>query len=278
MQNERSNFPINLADNIVANKILEVFKKEFNIDLFNLQNIVFRRRIALAFNVLNVSQQEFVDDFKILSDEQVDQLVGILIPDNNELFRDTETWIVLRDKILNKFVSKEKVSIWFPNITSGEDIYSLIILLNEFFPTLKFQIKVTGPSLYALQIISTGGLMKPKSRTSLANYKIVTGKSDVSEYLKKKNYAICFNTNYLSAVEYKQYKKSDCFEDELFDIIMCRNKTLILTDEAALEFYHKILTRTEKNGIIVFGINEKVDKNLLKSFHAVSLSEKIYQK
>ena len=49
----------------------------------------------------------------------------------NEMFRDPSFWRTLRVKIIPKLKYNNKLSFWFPELTSTEDLVSLLVILKE---------------------------------------------------------------------------------------------------------------------------------------------------
>ena len=75
-----------------------------------------------------------VDDFveKIRKDEFfVDELIFELCVSATEMFRDPEMWTALQTQILSKFRKKTNIEIAVPFCTTGEELYTLMYILNK---------------------------------------------------------------------------------------------------------------------------------------------------
>jgi chemotaxis methyl-accepting protein methylase len=278
MQKEISNEPIDIVNEDDAQKVLEIFKEKFSIDLKDLHPILFRRRLALALKAQNICIEEFVVNDTILTHNNADQMLCVFFPDHSELFRDIETWLLIRDKVLNRLNENNILHVYFPYVITGEEIYSLLILINEFFPKTQFKLTVASLSDWALSRISNGYLVKPKNRSSLTNFKIVCEKGDLSYYLEKSGNTFCFKKSLLNNVEFVKFNFECGIENKKYDLVICRNKTLSFNHEKALKVLRSTSDFVKDNGIVVYGVNENVPKNLMKNFQFISWSEKIFQK
>jgi len=278
MNKDLSNESIDLADEDVALKILDVFNEKFSINLKDLHSFLFRRRLALAFKSQNISMNEFIFDNNVLSHENADRMLYTFFPDHSELFRDIETWLILRDKVLKILCKKKIVHVFFPFAITGEEIYSLLILLKEFYPENNYKLKVNSRSSWALHRISNGYLVKPKNRLSLANFKLLCDKSEMSVYLEKVKNTYCFKRELLNNVNFEKYNNEDFIDTEMYDLIICRNKTLSYKHEKAIKIITKTIDQVNENGVVIFGINENIPNSLMSGFQTISWSEKIFQR
>jgi chemotaxis protein methyltransferase CheR len=48
-----------------------------------------------------------------------------------ELFRDPQVWFSLKNDILPKFADKPLIRIWHAGCSTGQEVYSMVILLSE---------------------------------------------------------------------------------------------------------------------------------------------------
>jgi len=47
------------------------------------------------------------------------------------MFRNRDCWIKLREKVLPELMAKDAFSIWHAGCSTGEEVYSMVILLQE---------------------------------------------------------------------------------------------------------------------------------------------------
>lgn len=278
MHKEISNVPIDLADEKVALMIMDIFKAKFSINLKELHSFLFRRRLALSFKYQNICMEEFIVNNNVLSNENADKMLCAFFPDHSEIFCNIETWLIIRDKVLKSLCNKKEISILFPYAITGEEIYSFLILLKEFYPIVNVKLKVTSLSAFALHRIFIGYLVKPKSRLSIVNFKLLCEKSEMLNYLEKINNTYYFKKELLRDINLVKFNDENFIDNEFYDLIICRNKTLSFNHEESIRILMKTIAQVNENGFIIFGINENIPKNLMSNFQTVSWSEKIFQR
>jgi chemotaxis protein methyltransferase CheR len=262
----------------VAQSIKEIILNEFSIELNQFDNFVFRRRLSIALSFLKILPENIIAHTQKLDKEKIDILMHFLYPGENELFRDTETWIFLRDKILKELINNNKTKFLFYNTTTGEDFYSLLIILNEFFPNNNVEITIASPSEYSLNKIIDGTLAQPKNRSSYFNLKTVLSNNDISKYLHLYNNRLSFNKVFIKNISYKLQSFGQPLNIEEFDLIMCRNKTLPFNIENISVFIKEIISKIKPKGFLVIGINENLPKEFSTMLSIVSKNEKIFIK
>jgi chemotaxis protein methyltransferase CheR len=277
MRGEVSNLPVALISAEQSEVIIRNYLEEFSIDLTKLHEYIFRRRISVACMCFNLSIQEIVTN-KHKFMEMADSLLAFIFADHTELFRDPEMWKELRDKVIPALSNKTKFRILIPQSTSGEELYSLLILFYEFFKELSFEVVVTGPSNWALDRISNGTLIKPKSRSSATNYKAICSGGELSQYLEKCKTTFIFNAQKLRQVSFIKLNSLSELDCEWFDLIIFRNKTLSLNNRASSELIDSVLAKANSGAFVVFGVGENISRNIHSEFQVYSWSEKIFRK
>ena len=121
---------LNVTKEDIARLVFEV-KRLYNFDFSEYAEQSFKRRID---HVLVSYSMNSVDALikAIKTDKEVLQkFVNDITVNTTELFRDTDVWLNLRRNILPKLKNKTNINIWHAGCSSGEEVYSMLILLNE---------------------------------------------------------------------------------------------------------------------------------------------------
>ncbi len=112
-------------------RVIYEFKKTYGIDFSNYAEMSFKRRIEHIMVSHNLTS---IDDLirKTREDKEYFQkVVNDITVNTTELFRDGSVWMNLRRNVLNIFKEKTNINIWHAGCSSGEEVYSMLILLNE---------------------------------------------------------------------------------------------------------------------------------------------------
>ncbi len=268
---------LNIIDEHTSNKIKEIIFNEFKIDLSFIEDLIFRKRLTYSLNFQQIKPEDIVERNKNLTNEQIEIILHCVFPDECELFRDTDTWLFFKYNILNTLISENKNKILIYNATAGEDLYSILILLNELKILDNFEITVTSPSNYSINNIKNGIIAQPKSRISFLNFKTIVTNDSISTYLEYNNTKLIFNNKLLNNTNiFKSIPFDKNIED--YDLVLCRNKTLCFNKVNSENLFIEISKHVKSQGYIIIGTNENFSTNLLNTYNTISLSEKIFQK
>ncbi|MBI5539508.1 MAG: hypothetical protein HY951_05575 [Bacteroidia bacterium] len=278
MLKKNYNTTLNILNEDIVQAIKEIISDKLYFDLNQFDNFVLRKRLSDAFSFLKLLPEQVIEKPALLDTEKIDILTGFLFPGENELFRDTDTWIYLRDKILKEILIKENSKILIYNATTGEELYSMLILLNEYFPNNNINVHISSPSNFSISKINEGILAQPKNRSSLLNFKVLTLNKDVTKYLELNNNILSFKKDYLTNnVHILNYKDHISNKVE-YDLVICRNKTLVYSDVNTYSVFKDIISLIKPKGYFVIGTNENLPKEFSTMFNVISNNEKIFCK
>ncbi len=276
MYRDYTNIPVDLINDTTAKRIIQFVQIVFPYCYLPGNFFFIRRRIALAMIGLKLSMDDIENGMLNKDEELADQLLSFIYTDHTELFRDTDAWIVLRDSILKKMSQENKTSICIPNTINGEELYSMLILLNECYSIAEFSVTVSGLSEWALKKVSDGIMSQPKIRSSLINLKQVCESADITKYTVKINNVTRFNKDFFNCVRFENEQKSQ--KDKKFDLVLCRNKTLNMSVNDTLNFHKNLQHKVNAKGFLLLGISEFINKKSFEQFRTISWNEKIFQK
>lgn len=237
-----------------------------------------QRRVSRAYQLEGFTRFE---DFllKVRNDKDYfKKLVEDITVNVTEMFRDPLFYKVLREEILPNFHSKPFIRIWHAGCSTGEEVYSMAILLSEAGLLQKSLIYGTDINQTVLETAKKGvyplRLMKDYSE----NYRDSGGKKDFSEYYTA-NYGLAKFKDELSAkmVLSQHSLVSDRSFNE-FDIILCRNVLIYFDKELqdrALTLFNDSLS---KLGYLVLGTKETIKFTSVQKNFQQFKKEKIWKK
>lgn len=168
----------------------------------------------------------------------------------SEFFRNNNHWEVLRQQIIPELVKeKTPLKIWSAGCSTGEEPYSLAIMLQEYFPGQAARIWATDLDQVVLN----------KAKTGIYSEKAVQGvpPSLIKKYFKR-------DPDYQIVDSIKQmvrFEKHDLLADRFpvdLDLILCRNVVIYFTEEAKEKLYRKFALALRKNGVLFIGSTEQI--------------------
>ena len=216
---------------------------------------------------------------KIMRDRDfIKDCIDDLTVNLTELFRNPEVWIKIQNEIIPGLKNKPTLNIWHAGCSTGEEVYTMAIVLQNTNLLTKTQTLATDLSNKAL-LSAIGGeysaYLLEKYTKSLFEYSpnsqinfffnFVEGKAIVKDFLRKH-------------IEFKQHNLVQDRMNRKFDMIFCRN-VMIYFDETlkikVLKLFHQSL---EDNGYLVVGYYDMIPENASNLFKAVDIKARIYKK
>lgn len=203
-------------------------------------------------------------------------------PETTEMFRDPSLWRCLREEIIPAIVkSSSKLKIWVAAFDSGEEIYSLCILLKEMDLLDKFEVFASTISDEVTKKIKSGRLDIKQLEVNEANYDRSNGTKRYTDYHTTANSSgtIIIDTSLVDNVKFVK-------QDTLFSnapsgmrLVLFRNQLIYfnqLLQDKTLNAVHGSMV---PGGYLALGAKETLENtNSSNKFTVVNDAEKIYKK
>lgn len=266
-------------DNIELDLLLEAIFKKYGYDFRNYAHSSLKRRVQGYLIKAGVNRiSELIP--KVLYDPKIFQgLLNEFSIQVTDMFRDTYIFRSLRVKVLPYLKTYPYFKIWHAGCATGEEVYSLAILLKEEGIYDRATIYATDFNDVALQKASEGIYPLTNIQKYSENYIAAGCTGSFSDY---------YHAGYESAIISPSLKERITFAnhnlvtDSSFgemNLIICRN-VLIYFDKQlqnqVLELFRDSLIH---KGFMVLGTKETIAfSSCDKCFIPISEKEKIYQK
>lgn len=169
----------------------------------------------------------------------------------SEFYRNKERWDVLENTIYPRLLSKsKKLKIWSAACSTGEEPYSLAMVLTSHVPLRDISILATDLDEGAIDRAKVGLY----AERSLKN----VPKNVVSQYFVNEGLHYQVTDDIKKTVTFKQHNLlSDRYETG-FDLIVCRNVMIYFTEEAKDEIYMNFAKSLKPGGILFVGSTEQI--------------------
>lgn len=234
----------------------EKFKKEINgligIDLNYYKEKQMKRRIT-SLKTRNGFKNfdEYVSELKVNKD-MLDSFVNYLTINVSEFYRNPSQWETLEKDILPELVesSRTPLRIWSSACSTGEEPYSLVMLLSKFYDLRRIKVIASDIDDGAMDKAKLG-LYTEKSLDDLP-------REFKTRYFEKKGNSYLIKDEIKNQVE---FKKIDLLKDRFprnIDIITCRNVMIYFTDEAKELLYKKFHDSLSDKGVFFVGSTEQI--------------------
>lgn len=259
--------------------LLEAIYKRYGHDFRNYSRVSIKRRLR---GFVATSNYATIGDMisPLLHDESLfEKLVCALSVTVSEMFRDPEFFLFLRQQVIPHLKTFPFVRIWHAGCATGEEVYSLAIVLQEEGFYERTTIFATDFNGVALDEAREGIYPLEKMKEYTVNYQRSGGRGSFAQY---------YRSGYNAAIMDMALKKNLTFAnhnlvtDGVFSevhLVLCRN-VLIYFDKTlqnrVLKLFHESLVR---GGVLALGSKESLQfTEVADNFKALSSKWKIYQK
>ncbi|WP_100488105.1 CheR family methyltransferase [Sporolactobacillus pectinivorans] len=184
------------------------------------------------------------------SDELLKEVLSRMTINVTEFYRNLPRWTILEKKIQKLAEHKENISIWSAACSTGEEPYSLAMLLRKYVPDSRFSIVASDIDNDVLEKASEGRYLERAVAglppDDLQNYFVHDGLFySASQTLKKSI----------------RFIRHDLLSDPVpshFDLVVCRNVLIYFTDGGKNIIYHKLSDSLKDGGILFVGSTEQI--------------------
>ncbi|MEQ8517973.1 MAG: protein-glutamate O-methyltransferase CheR [Cytophagales bacterium] len=210
-------------------------------------------------------------DFKI-------SLVHEITVGATEMFRDPPFWIALKNEIIPKISNSDKLKIWIAGCSTGEEIFSLAILLKEAEIFDKVEILATDLDPLVIDAARKGYYFNHSFVKNSENYVHSQGNKTLDFYCKKGGLGYQMDLSLLENVRFKCHDLVQQSIEATFDIIFCRNVLIYFDQKLQNQTLKKIRQNLREGSYLGLGVKESImwlkESN---QFEAIKRYEKIYK-
>ncbi len=259
-------------------ELIDLVKKVHGFDFSEYTKASLKRRLA---RIMQFKKLTFYDLKHVLvNDQQIFQeFLEEITVNVTEMFRDPSFYKALNNQVLPYLSSYQHIKIWSAGCSSGEEVYSLAILLKEANLRHKSFIYGTDINTEVLKEARMGIYSLRKIKTYAENYQFVGLPGTITDH---------FTIMYDAASIHSEYKQNTLFSvhnlisDTVFNefqMISCRNVFIYFESELQekiLDLFYKSLCPL---GFLCLGSKEAIRSDFFrKRFKVINQKENIYQK
>ena len=181
-----------------------------------------------------------------------DEFVNYLTINVSEFYRNPQLWDVLEKEIFPQLMSKfgNGLKIWSAACSTGDEPYSLVMLLSKFMPLNKIKIIATDIDKQVLE----------KAQMGIYSANSLSG---LPKEFKDKYFTMVGNSYKISddikrCVEFKSHNLLKDDYPTNCHMIVCRNVMIYFTEDAKDEIYKKFNRSLVKEGVLFVGSTEQI--------------------
>ncbi|MCH6263933.1 CheR family methyltransferase [Neobacillus citreus] len=227
-------------------------KKITGIDLNQYKQDQMKRRLISMYQKHGYNSfDEFFNGME-KDKELVQEFLDHMTINVTEFFRNPSQWEVLQKKIIPRLYNdNEKVKAWSAACSTGEEPYSLAMLLDN-MNLLKDQILATDLDFGVIKK-AVDGIYNHKSLHQIPiSYR--------NRYFRKQGLNFEIIESLKKKIKYARHNLLKDSFDTNYDLIICRNVMIYFTEEAKDLLYQKFSDALRPGGVLFVGSTEQIFK------------------
>ena len=246
-------------------------KGSSNYDLSEYSDKSLKRRLQKVLADFNVDMAGLISSVKNYP-VFAENIVKEITVNTTELFRDPPVWHMLRSRILPRFKNNSTINIWHAGCSTCQEVYSMMILLNELGMLDKAKIFASDINTDVLETAKKGVYKYRFNIGYLDNFDKVIKQNPLNyEEFNDVPYEKYFDIDKVKDVitmkknlsEKPIFRKHDLVQDgnlffAKFDLILCRNVIIYFNYSLQNKVFELFHSNLYTKGVLLLGMHETI--------------------
>jgi chemotaxis protein methyltransferase CheR len=196
----------------------------------------------------------------------------------SEMFRDPPFFLAFRQQVAPMLRTYPLLNIWHSGCASGEEVYSMAILLSEEGLHDRVQIYATDLSMTALEQARQGVYPAERLAAYADNHQRSGGRGHLGDHFTEAYDRVAVKEALRRRVLFFEH---DLVSDQVFaemHVVFCRNVLIYFGGDLRLEVLRKLGQSTRPGGFLCLGAGEQLPRRLRSLFADFVAPERIYRR
>jgi len=195
------------------------------------------------------------------------------------MFRDPTFFLALRRKVVPLLRTYPFVRIWDAGCSSGEEVYSLAIMLHEEGILGKCRIYATDMNEVVLEHARGGIFPLSTMQENTSNYLKSGGTGSFSEYYSARYDSAIFRPELRENIIFAQHNLATDGSFNEFNLVICRNVLIYFNNELQAKVQKLFHQSLEMFGLLGLGRKENLKYDeIAKQYTTIDEQERIYRR
>jgi chemotaxis protein methyltransferase CheR len=266
-------------EQIEVELLLEGIYQQYGFDFRSYAYASIKRRLWRRIEAEGLSTISGLQECVLHEPAMMEKLLLDLSINVTAMFRDPGFYSVFRDQVVPMLRTYPFIRLWHAGCATGEEVYSMAILLEEEGLNERSRIYATDINEVVLQKAKSGIFPIDRMQEYTENYIAAGGKQAFSDYYTAKYGGALFSPHLTRNVVFSQHNLVTDGSFSEFNVILCRN-VLIYFDKTLQSRVHTLFYESlAMFGILALGSKESLRFSPYEGYYEqLHGREKIYRK
>ncbi|WP_246514737.1 CheR family methyltransferase [Desulfonema limicola] len=267
------------TENIEIQLFLEAVWLKYGYDFRNYARAHIKRRILHRLAVSGLDSISALQSRVLYDASFFENILHDFSINVTDIFRDPSFYLTLRKEVVPVLKTYPFIKIWHAGCSSGQEVYSMAILLKEENLYSKAQIYATDINEKMIETARQGIYPIDLMKNYTANYQKAGGQHSFADYYTAKYDTVIFNQSLKKKIIFADH---NLVTDSVFgemNMIVCRNVLIYFNKELQNHVINLFYESLVPGGFLCLGAKESLRfSNHFDSFESLVQGEKIYKK
>lgn len=238
-----------LLEDIELKLLLEGIYQYYGFDFRDYADTSIKRRVKLFMNNEQIDTISKLQELLLRDCNYFDRFLQKLSVTVTDLFRDPDFYLAVKNKVIPLLRTYPLIRIWVAGCSTGEEAYSLAILLHEANIYHKSTIYATDINQSALKQAEAGILALTDMQTYIDHYRQAGGQESLTNFYTVNGAHAIMNAGLKKNIIFSQHNLATDGSFNEFNLICCRNVLIYFN-----QFLQKRVHQLFYESLIMFGV------------------------
>jgi chemotaxis protein methyltransferase CheR len=267
------------CEELEIDTLLQGIRSRYGYDFAHYSRASLKRRLERALSQTRLTHFNELLDRLFHDEKSFDEFLKIMSITVTEMFRDPNFYQAIRKHVVPLLKTYPFIKIWHAGCATGEEVYSMALLLHEEGFLDRTRIYATDFNKHSLDAAANGVYSARQMAAYATNYQLAGGKGYFPDYYND-GYELAKFKDFLK--ERITFSYHNLVTDGVFgemNIICCRNVLIYFDKTLQDEVLGKFSESLRHGGFLCLGNGESLNFTAIQPlFAAVDKAQRIYQK
>lgn len=267
------------SEDIEARLLLEAIFLKYGTDFRGYSRLSVKRQILKMVSDNGLKNISELQHKMIWDGDFFEKLLPKFTINVTEHFRDPSFYKYFREDIVPVLKTYPSLKIWHAGCATGQEVYSMAILLEEENLYGKTRIYATDINGKALDLAKEGVYQNKELSQCSKNYIKAGGKKSFSEYIAVQGQNFVMNKSIKNNIFFFDH---NLVTDQTFveaHVILCRNVLIYFDEDLTRRVVKLFYDSLHNQGFLCLGSRERImGSNTREKFNLIDMGEKVYRR
>jgi chemotaxis protein methyltransferase CheR len=268
-----------MTHNEELKELLESIRFLYGYDFTEYAEAYVKRRVDHFMNANKISSLRALGKALLNQDAFFEQFIQEVTVNVTEMFRDPAFYKSLREHVVMRLATYPFIKVWIAGSSTGEEIYSIAILLKEEGLLERSIIYATDINQKVLQTAKEGVYSMSNMKNYTTNYIKSGGTCCFSDYYTAKYESVLLDRSLKQNIVFSIHNLAVDRSFNEFQLILCRNVIIYFNQSLQNKVIDLFYESLCPFGFLALGNKESLlFSNRKKNFEVIDRKEKIFMK